>query len=56
MFKFEHKSANGPSLTMETDSIELWRILEDFEDFLRGCGLQLAGHLDIVEDEENEEK
>ena len=39
------------TLTMITDAEDLSDIVQSFEQFLRGCGFVLDGHLDIMEDE-----
>jgi hypothetical protein len=42
---------NQTNTTMEFKAIMLHEIVANFEDFLRGCGFIIDGHLDIVEDE-----
>ena len=37
---------------MEFKTLTLPDIVANFEDFLRGCGFIIDGHLDFVEDEE----
>lgn len=39
-------------VTVESDGVTLDVILSDFADFLRGCGFQIDGDLDVVKDEE----
>jgi len=41
---------NQSRLVMEFDAVELPDIVSHFEDFVRGCGFILDGHLDITED------
>jgi len=38
---------------MEFESSDLSEIVSHFEDFLRGCGFVLEGHLDFVGDEDD---
>lgn len=38
-------------LIKTSDSVVLDDILQDFEDFLRGCGFSIKGHLDVVNEE-----
>jgi len=40
------------SITIEVDTPDLLKIIEEFEVFLKACGFHFDGHLDIVEDEE----
>ncbi len=42
-FHFHHYDDDGRSLTYTTDAIVLDKILDDFTNFLRGCGYQLDG-------------
>jgi hypothetical protein len=39
-------------ITIEFNAIDLERILQEFESFLRGAGFTLNGHLDIVQEME----
>ena len=39
------------TVLVTTESCTLSDILRIFEDYLRGCGFLIDGHLDIVEDE-----
>jgi hypothetical protein len=41
---------------MEFESVDLTEIVSHFEDFLRGCGFVFEGHLDFVEDEDEQGK
>lgn len=41
---------SGPIMTLETDQIQLHRVLEDFSLFLRGAGFVFDGELEIVDD------
>lgn len=43
---------DNTNVSIESESISLPELLEDFADFLRGCGFQIDGHLDVIEDEE----
>lgn len=45
---FENNQSN---VGMEFHALELPDILSHFEDFLRGCGFIIDGHLDVMEDE-----
>jgi hypothetical protein len=38
---------------MEFESSDLSEIVSHFEDFLRGCGFIIDGHLDFVGDEDD---
>jgi hypothetical protein len=40
---------NQSNVSMEFNAIELLEIVSHFEDFLRGCGFIINGHLDFVE-------
>lgn len=40
--------------TIEFEEVVLYRVLEHMEDFLRGCGFVFKGHLEIVEEKEEE--
>lgn len=55
-FICEHRNAWDQTLdnriTYETENIHIDQILEDVEDFLRGCGFKFEGKLDIVPAEE----
>jgi hypothetical protein len=42
---------NQVNVGMEFKAVRLDEIVANFEDFLRGCGFVLEGHLDFVEDE-----
>jgi hypothetical protein len=42
---------NQVNVGMEFKAVVLDEIVANFEDFLRGCGFVLEGHLDFVEDE-----
>lgn len=44
-------SFDHTNVQIESDSITLPDLLEDFEEFLRGAGFHFDGHLDIVNDE-----
>jgi hypothetical protein len=39
------------NVTVESNAEALPELLEDIEDFLRGCGFCFKGNLDIVKDE-----
>jgi len=41
---------------MEFETVELGEVVCHFEDFLRGCGFVFKGHLDFVEDEDEQGK
>jgi hypothetical protein len=43
---------NDSKLTLEFNAVDLSRIVQEFEQFLRGSGFIIDGHLDIVQDEE----
>lgn len=38
--------------TMEFDEENLYSVISEFQDFLRGCGFQFNGRLEIVDDTE----
>ena len=40
------------SVTMEVDTTDLTKLIEEFELFLRACSFGFDGHLDIVKDDE----
>ena len=59
MKNYEFKKYKDPDnkfsiteVTMEVDTECLTDLLESFEDFLRGCGFRINGHLDVVDDDE----
>ena len=39
--------------TMEFDDENLYSVISEFQDFLRGCGFQFNGRLEIVDDTES---
>jgi hypothetical protein len=45
---------NQVNVGMEFKAVVLDEIVANFEDFLRGCGFVLEGHLDFVMEDENE--
>ena len=47
-------SVNDISMTLDIDA-GLAEILESFGDFLRGCGYHFDGHLDIIENDDDQE-
>jgi hypothetical protein len=53
MSKFKFVNENHESVTSkEFDAEYLYEVLEEFENFLRGCGYVFRGQLDFVENEE----
>lgn len=54
MFKFikNHEKnlydSHESTITMETNSEQLFDILRDFENFLRGCGYVIDGTIELV--------
>lgn len=38
--------------TKQFDGVDLNTVLVNFEDFLRGCGFVIDGHIDIVNDDD----
>jgi hypothetical protein len=40
------------NITMEVDTTDLIKLIEEFELFLRACSFGFDGHLEIVKDEE----
>jgi len=42
---------NQVNVGMEFKAVRLDEIVANFEDFLKGCGFVIEGHLDFVEDE-----
>lgn len=59
-FECEHRNAWDETLdskvTMEFDKEFLPDVLEQFEQFLRGCGYYFDGRLELVEDEPVEQE
>jgi hypothetical protein len=47
IFKSEEKDKDT-SLTMESSASSLSEVLDDFKDFLRGCGFTVNGELVII--------
>ena len=43
---------NQANVEMEFKAVMLDEIVANFEDFLRGCGFIIEGHLDFVGDED----
>lgn len=41
------------TVIIKSESVVLQDILEDFEEFLKACGFNFDGHLDIVSDHDN---
>jgi hypothetical protein len=41
---------------MEFESVDLAEIVSHFEDFLKGCGFVIEGHLDFVVENEYDRK
>lgn len=39
-------------ITLKTDAVCLETILEEFENFLKACGVQVDGHLDFISEED----
>lgn len=53
---FLHRNVGGDTVILRTRK-ETWpEILEQFEDFLRGCGYAIDGEFALKEDEEQNEK
>lgn len=50
----ENNHFDNSTIEMTTEEIGLSEMLEDFEDFLLGCGFRFDGRLDIVYDEEGD--
>lgn len=53
MFVFKalpSESNRGSTVIVKSNEVVLTDLLEDFEDFLRGCGFVFDGHLEIVEE------
>lgn len=50
--KDETNHFDHTNLIMETESETLGDLLEDFTDFLKGCGYYPKGRLDFIEEEE----
>lgn len=48
----QENNFNGSKLTFESSSVSLDQILTDFADFLRGCGFQINGYLDVINPDE----
>jgi hypothetical protein len=40
------------NITMEVDTVDLTKLIEEFELFLRACSFGFEGHLEIVKDDE----
>lgn len=47
-----NKDSNLSKVTYESNREYLYDILEDFEDFLRGCGFYINGKLEVVDKED----
>lgn len=59
--RFQFKKMQDPdnefstsTVIVESSAVTIDKVLEDFEDFLRGCGYYFKGNLEIVEDDINE--
>ena len=52
-FKFEEQTVDtgNKSTTIEFNAISLNTILNEFTDFLKGCGYRIDGYVDIVNPE-----
>ena len=52
IFRQEHETYEGLIKTyeMSTEEVCLHEVLDDFADFLRGCGYQVKGNLEIVDE------
>lgn len=53
MFVFKalpSENNRGSTVIVKSNEVVLTDLLEDFEDFLRGCGFVFDGHLEIVEE------
>lgn len=46
-------SNDGYKVNLETDEEGLAEVLEAFECFLKGCGFNFNGHLEIIEEDES---
>jgi len=53
MIKFE-KTNKDLTIIVQTNAVHLHDILENFEDFLRGCGFVIDGHIDVIEDKKDD--
>lgn len=49
-----NKDSNLSKVTYESNREYLYDIIEDFEDFLRGCGFYIDGKLEVVDKEDVE--
>jgi hypothetical protein len=59
IFKKLHDPENRfdqSDVIIRTSALTLPDILEDFADFLRGCGFSINGVIDVVEDDLEEKK
>jgi hypothetical protein len=59
-FICEHTDWNSETMltrtTVESNNVVLEDVLRDFEDFLRGAGFHIQGHLGFISDEEEIEE
>ena len=55
LFVFYHVSRDGTKTIKKADKNYLPDILQEFQDFLRGCGYYFDGNLDIVNEEQGAE-
>ena len=44
--EYDHRS-----ITVQTQTLDLVKVVESFEDYLRGAGFVFNGHLEIIDDE-----
>jgi len=49
---FDYEGQPKSTITHETDAVTLDEILQSVEDHLKGCGFQIVGRLDVVDEEE----
>jgi hypothetical protein len=54
-YTFKLERDDGPSVTMESQEAGIFALIENFEDFLKGCGFVFDGaKIDLIEDEFSE--
>lgn len=49
-----HNSYDNTSVVVSSDSLCIPELLEDFADFLRGCGYRFNGSIEVVPEESSE--
>ena len=50
---FTNESEDGTKITLETNAVVLDDVLQEFEQFLKGCGFFFSGNIEVVDDEDS---